>query len=852
MLKKALLLLTCLAAVYQESAADGLPELAKAAEITAGSLPDGISYYITSNGTHKGFADFSIVQRGWDDPVQARRNLAVLPHFGARRPCDFLSRNGVAMPDGGFVKSRGGNTLYTFPSVPVAEKQVLDSTLLMLVDIASSCPGSQAIIISGDVNVQSTVERLGLFSMTVSHRDLTPLTDNYTWEPSPDASVYFTGNRSSEVASLRISYSSPRTPLANMNTVQPVVTRQYATYLGYILDGRIRDAFRCSGIPLASLEYRYRDSSGSPGNEMYTITVSTSVKRYEDAVRTVAAILADIDTHGVSAAELATAKGRLVSAASRDAGNVKYDNAWYVRRCSDSFLYGATLASEATVNELFARSTLPVEQELPLFNDFAGALLDSRSNLVIGFDKSGISYGDKYLHIFESSWSSVASGESKAPQQRTPCPVPSLAASRSGVKISSETQEPVSGGTLLTLSNGLRVIYKKTDLKGEFRYSWLIRGGYPLVSGLRSGEGAFVVDMLGLSNISGHPADSWFEMLETMGITMKAELSLSDLRLSGEAPKGGLPLLLKSLVSISKARSIGTEAFDWYRSGEKLRLEMNRSSAAGMRYIADSLLSLGYQYSGVKIFKALQDDMPLRAMNYYSAAFSRCCDGVLVFMGDLDEDSFKKQICQYLGELNPAKTGGNARARFAGRQFSGKAELGSSAGSGACVSIVRSSALSLNLSGYSALLCARIVLEDGLAGVLSPLGYSYTVDVKPEFFPQESGTIYIDCKPCPSTSLPEGVEPSDAGTVVSAVERYLSGMASQAVDITAAKAVLLSEFATSLAGTEGRMEAVLTRYSEGKDLVTGYENSVKALAPEMVRTVFESLESGRKVRYIAE
>ena len=66
--------------------AQKLPSLQKDASITKGDLPNGISYYLVTNSTMKGVADFALVRKGMTDTLVARNELASLPHFNKTIP----------------------------------------------------------------------------------------------------------------------------------------------------------------------------------------------------------------------------------------------------------------------------------------------------------------------------------------------------------------------------------------------------------------------------------------------------------------------------------------------------------------------------------------------------------------------------------------------------------------------------------------------------------------------------------------------------------------------------------------------------------------------------------------------
>jgi len=69
-------------------------------------------------------------------------------------------------------------------------------------------------------------------------------------------------------------------------------------------------------------------------------------------------------------------------------------------------------------------------------------------------------------------------------------------------------------------------------------------------------------------------------------------------------------------------------------------------------------------------------------------------------------------------------------------------------------------------------------------------------------------------------------------------------------ELAAFKEELQNDFQTSMQNTEYVMEAVMVRYSEGKDLVSGFGDALKNVSIEKVRSVLEMLASGASVEYI--
>ena len=97
-----------------------LPSLPVAREISVGSLPDGIRFYLVENPARKGFADFALVQRGVRDVAAAREALRGLPHFGDRAPWRFLTDHGIGYSRNGFVSRPAEDAvLLRFLDVPI-------------------------------------------------------------------------------------------------------------------------------------------------------------------------------------------------------------------------------------------------------------------------------------------------------------------------------------------------------------------------------------------------------------------------------------------------------------------------------------------------------------------------------------------------------------------------------------------------------------------------------------------------------------------------------------------------------------------------------------------------------------
>ena len=833
-----------------------LPSLGVAPEIKRGNLPDGIQFYLVTNPDQKGFADFALVQRGRRDAEQARSVLRELPHFGTRKPYQFLADHGIGYSAEGFISLPADAALYTFHDVPTYDGSVADSTLLMLFDIAAEYRKPQAVIVCGDIDAARIQERMGLLSMMVPSLEYNFRGFNYTWQPQDSLALLVSRNTTRDVAAVHAIFRTQRLPKEVMNTPQPLVTQVFSDQLDQILRKRVARRFRQANIPLAAFRYRYDNSAKGPDDERHSISIYTSADSLGSATRLLASVLSSLDGQGAGLEEFRDTKERIVSAAKRAEGGRRLSNAGYLDKCVASYLYGANLASEASLNRFIVTRRLDDERELELFNGFTRALLDSTRNLTLRFDipERGISR-QALLRSFQDGWAAPDSARDyKADFSDTL----SLYQPRNKVKLKADAAEPISGGRLWTFSNGIKVIFKKMNTPGEFRYALMLRGSIADVPGLQPGESAFVGDMLALSDVAGLNGNDFREMLGANGITMQTAATLSDLRLTGIAPKAKLPLLLRALLSVSDRRLPNPEAFSYYKAAEALRIDMEALSPRDVNSQMDSIMRPSYQYTERKRTDCLGDDLPRRAEQYFATLFDKTADGIFVLMGDLNEDLLKKELCRTLGDFRTQK-GYALRPRVENRFATGSVTRTAESAPGVVgggeigVNVAMSAAVPFSLENYMSFKVACAIIRKHLTAVLADQGAYVELSDRLELFPAEQLSLFINCRPCRESGLPAGVVPAAPPDLLDAIRQVthrLTELPLPEADLRAYTDELLKLMDSRMNDAQALIDDVLTRYSEGKDLVTDYKTAVGKVSTASVAHIISLLRDGAEVEYL--
>ena len=655
-----------------------------------------------------------------------------------------------------------------------------------------------------------------------------------------------------DVASVTATYASPRTAAKHLNTVQTLVSGMMFAELDIIVEDRVRQAFRTADIPLGDLTLSRKTAADGPGDEAWSIQVSVSREDIPRAVETLADVFANIELAGISEAELKDARDQYVATLRKNALSATRTNAEYLDRCASAYLYGTDLAPATAAKDFLDKRQLPIATATEIFNQFAAALLDKQENLTLTVDAPGTPYQPEEIEErFQTAWS--------RPQQRVYyqphfSDTLSLTGPSGRVKMKLESAEPVSGGVMWHFSNGMKVVYKKAETAGQFKYAFLFRGGFSSVPGLKEGEGAFVSDILGFYDVGGKSCTNFNNMLKANGITMERKVDMADMVLTGTAPTAKLSLLLKSVLSLTRDRRFNAEAYDYYLRSERLRLERERMTTPGIWATTDQILRPGYLFTPFKYSHSLSEDLPNKAEQYFARQFSKADDGIISLVGDLDPVAVQKILCKYLDGFRTSKAlSQRPQAQYTLRSggFSQTDEAAHPSDQSIHVSL--NSMLPVTAERYFTFRIAQLIIQKRLSAGLAECGYWTSMSSTMEIYPKERWTLLVSCRPAREDGLPAQVTPEEPTEAVKAVRASLEAALKQKVSAKELKIYqdLLLKQATYETGRPDAIQAAIrARYSYGKDLTSKYKTLIPALTAASVEAFLTDFAEGSKVEYI--
>ncbi len=576
------------------SAALDIPVLPKDPSVSSGRLDNGISYIVVPDNSLKGLADVILLQRVCQSPEETSfRNVPV--YKGAAVVDTLLKR--------------------TFALVRDAIEQ----------DPEVYGTDNQSIVICGDVKADDIIAKLRKYSQNISRSRSTAVVPDYVWrgpyplkwerKPQPDSSVV-----------ISLTKIRRRTPDELMGTVLPLVSMRMDKVMELILTKSIASSFERLGLPYARLKFVPQRSWTHYGDDVYTLSVKVRPQDAERATAIIRDLLSDVASGDIQKFVYSVARDEVMVGALFDAHRT-LSNREQTARCVSSLLYGTQLHTNMAGYRFFADKDVPDSTQIRSINRLGAELFADPS-----CNDAPEVMGARLFTVNKADTLSLPGRTKKK------------------AKVVKTGTDYVSGGFQWTFANGMRAIYKRMDTHGTLYYSMILNCGASDMQDAPAGESAFYSDMFACAPLSSSTGYNFYRLAEACGVTMKCDVGLYDMAISGKARTGDLPLLMSFLQEAMNSRNPDAASSEYAMECARLAL----SPVDKVREELYDKMHPGYNYTPYKVEAGLSETLPADAEALFEKAFSRVDDGVLVIIGDRNEADVLKVLRRYVGGFRTA------------------------------------------------------------------------------------------------------------------------------------------------------------------------------------------------------
>lgn len=328
-------------------------------------------------------------------------------------------------------------------------------------------------------------------------------------------------------------------------------------------------------------------------------------------------------------------------------------NSLFMKRVMNHYLDGYSLASIEMHFEIMKELlyTLKTEQ----LNNYATAMLGQKEGVVISCnmpDVDGVEElsVERLKNSFENS---LAKSEYKGSESSLVVWPKFEQQGRQGAILHHST-DPVTGAMVYNLSNGIKVIFKKTEgSRDTLSFRAVSKGGLSVANaGFGSEMKLYISDIANLSSVGGISRTDWYKLFSYNNLSLKGDINDHLEKLEGYSGVSGMEKLFHLIQLYFTTRKDDAKSFEVYKKGKSAEALYHQLSP--LNVFEDSVL---FYNSSNKRFVPTHSKEYVENMDYarisraIKGRFANPADFVFIFAGNVETSRIEQYIVKYLGSL---------------------------------------------------------------------------------------------------------------------------------------------------------------------------------------------------------
>jgi zinc protease len=517
-------------------------------------------------------------------------------------------------------------------------------------------PDLQAIMIVGDVDVDRIEEKI---KQVFSDIPASVNPDPVEMPLVPDNSIPIVSiakDKEMTNTMLSIYYKHEKLPYALRGTIADFITRYTRTVISLIMSERFSEIVQKANPPFVAAYANDDDYFVSKSKGAWT---SAAIVKPGELERTLGALVAEterVKKFGFTEAEYERAKENILkSYESAYKDRDKHENSTFVEEYIRNFTEDECIPGIEIEYEI-------IKQMAPNFplegiNQYVRNLFDEKDNgrnVVIslsGPDKEDVTYpAEKELlrMFYLASKANVSANEEEVVSKVL---IPELPAPG---KITEEREDPLFGTTVYTLNNGVRAVVKQTDYKkDQIVMTATSPGGTTMfkddkdIWNLKVINNAIVLGGLGEFSATGLR-----KALAGKNISCSVGIGAANENFNGSASPSDLKTLFELIYLQFTGMRIDDDAYASFE--ERVKSQLDNLLANPMIAFSDTLTELVYNYNP-RTSRLKSSDFDKidyhRMIDMYKERYGDASDFIFTFVGNVDKDSIRPLLEQYLATL---------------------------------------------------------------------------------------------------------------------------------------------------------------------------------------------------------
>lgn len=512
-------------------------------------------------------------------------------------------------------------------------------------------PDQQALIIVGDIDPEQIEQKIKDMFADIPAPVNPAIREQFLVSDNEDPLVSIATDKEASYTTLYLFYKHEKTPREMESTVMGMVKDYMQSVSATMINERFDELTQQAVPPFIYAEAGDGDYMVARTKGAWTVAALAEETEIASTLSTMVRETERLRQYGFTHSEYERARTNFLKAYEtvfNERDNEK--NGTYTREYLTHFTEGGYIPGIETEFALLSQiaPAIPVEQ----INDYVKGLI-GENNIVIaltGPDKEGLTYPseDELVRIFME-----ARKEPVEPYQENVSDEPLVPELPVAGTILEKKEDPLFGATILTLSNGIKVVLKHTELKkDEIRMTATSPGGSTLFEGTDIANLKVFNDVIGLGGLGHFSAIELGKKLAGKQVSCSTSLGMDNENVNGWASPADLQTLFELIYLSFTAPRADEEAYASFETRMKAQLQNLRLNP--MVAFSDTLTRAVYgddpraQRIQPEDFNRISYS---RILEMYRERFADASDFVFTFVGNIDMETILPLTEQYLASL---------------------------------------------------------------------------------------------------------------------------------------------------------------------------------------------------------
>jgi zinc protease len=512
-------------------------------------------------------------------------------------------------------------------------------------------PDLQGLVIVGDVDVDKVEAKIKTLFADIAKPTNPATRTEYEVKDNDAPIVSVATDPEAQQVRVDIIYKRDLMPKQLRPTAASLISKYMTEVIEKMLNARLQELGQKANAPFA--DARSFDGNFYVANTKDAFDIAAFCKEggINAGLTTIANEAERVRKFGFTASEFERAKADFLSDLETEyKDRAKQKNRYYVKQYVDNFINETPAPGIETEYQLYQQVTqmLPVEQ----INKFAAELIGEK-NVVIsitGPKKDGLVYPTKEetVAIFNKARTeNVTAYEEKVSNE------PLIATLPKAGKVVKEELGTKFGETIWTLSNGAKVLVKKTDFKDDqIIFTASSKGGTSLVDDKDAVNIKAINEVIGLGGLGSFSATDLPKLLAGKKAEVSTDVDTKSEGLNGSCTPKDLETMMQLTYLTVTAPRTDNDAFQSFVSRTKSM--MANMEANPMVALNDSISTTLYGKNPRATRLMLKDMDKLdykRIMEIYKERYANMGDFTFTFVGNIDMNTLKPMVEQYIASL---------------------------------------------------------------------------------------------------------------------------------------------------------------------------------------------------------